>query len=127
VREIEVNGKKFGVRGLRLSEIGKDKMKKLGYGRFIFAANMNPQPDGEDPPDQQDRMGEIMDAALVAVFGKETVDDIDKAGGVGGLRTAWQAIIAETYGDRDEEKNSPPAGSGKSTPSGLPTAPDAGN
>lgn len=118
--EIEIGGKKFAVRGLRLSEVGASKMRKLGYGRFQFAPEI---PEGVD---QQERLGEIMDAALVAVLGRDGVEDVDRAGGVKGLQAAWRAIMAETYGTLEQEKNLSGAGSGSATPSAETTAPPAG-
>ncbi|MCU0589862.1 MAG: hypothetical protein MUC57_00100 [Desulfobacterales bacterium] len=117
VREIEIGGEKFTARGLRLSEVSAAKMRKLGYGRFLFVPEITPGAD-----DQQERMGEIMDAALSAVFGKEGIERIDRAGGVKGLHDAFRAIIAETYGTPGEEKNSSSAGSGSTTPGGPNTA-----
>lgn len=121
MREIEIGGKKFTVRGLRLSEVGAAKMRKLGYGRFLFVPEITPGAD-----DQQERMGEIMDAALVAVFGKAGIEEIDQAGGVAGLQAAFKAILADTYGTQGEEKNSSGAGSGSATPSAEITAAPVG-
>jgi len=119
MREIEIGGKVFEVRGLRLSEICDKKMRRLGYGRFAFRPEIN----GDD----QDRLGEIMDVALMAVLGAEGCEAVDRAGGVKGLQAAWKAIMAETYGGEDEEKNSSGAGSGSATPSAETTAPPAGD
>lgn len=116
MRQIEINGQMFEVRGLRLSEVSAKKMRSLGYGRFLFA------PDFAGAEDQQERMSEIMDAALVAVLGKDGCERVDQAGGVAGLRAVFRAIIAETYGDAGEEKNSSAAGSGATTPGGSNTA-----
>lgn len=119
MRAVDVNGVRFEVRGLRLSEVCEKKMRKLGYGRFLFA------PDIEAAADKQERMGEIMDAALLAVLGRDGYEQVDAAGGVAGLQVVFKAIIAETYGGPGEEKNSSPAGSGTATPSGSKDAPPA--
>jgi hypothetical protein len=63
-----------------------------------------------------------MDEALLAVLGKDGYEAVDQAGGVQGLREVWQAIIAETYGTRDEEKNSSGAGSVSAIPGAVTTA-----
>jgi hypothetical protein len=114
--EIEIGGQRFTVRGLRLSEVSAKKMRSLGYGRFFIA----PALDGHE--DQQERMGEIMDAALLIVLGRDGYEAVDKAGGLKGLQSAWRAVMAETYGLPGEEKNSSSAGSGSATPSAEPTA-----
>jgi hypothetical protein len=119
VRTVVINGAEFEVRGLRLSEVGKKGMRKLGYGRFAFKPDLG---DG----DVEERLGEIMDEALLAVLGKDGYEAVDQAGGVQGLREVWQAIIAETYGTRDEEKNSSGAGSGSAIPGAVTTATPAG-
>jgi hypothetical protein len=116
MREVTVNGRIFEVRGLRLSEVSATKMRKLGYGRFIF------KPDLKDGDDMQERMGEIMDAALLTVLGRDGCEQVDQAGGVAGLQTVFRAIIAETYGGAGEEKNLSSAGSGPTTPGGSNTA-----
>jgi hypothetical protein len=111
MREVNIGGKNFEVRGLRLSEVSASKMRKLGYGRFLFVPDIAPGAE-----DQQERMGEIMDAALIAVFGKDGVEEIDRCGGVKGLQSAFRAILAETYSEPGEEKNLSDAGSGSATP-----------
>ena len=64
-----------------------------------------------------------MDLVLLVVLGEETVAAIDQAGGQRGLDAAWLEIIKETYGARDEEKNSSRSGSGTAPPeSAGPTA-----
>lgn len=120
MREITIGGEAFAVRGLRLSEVSSAKMRKLGYGRFFFAPELSP-----GAPDQQERMGEIMDAALNLVLGKQGMEKIDAAGGVLGLQAAFKAILAETYGAPGEEKNSSGAGSGSATPGDRTGAPPA--
>jgi hypothetical protein len=121
MKQITINGQSFEVRGLRLSELTGKKMRALGYGRFSF------KPALEKAEDPDARLGEIMDAALLPVLGKEGYAEVDQAGGVKGLEQAWLAILAETYGSGTEEKNSPSAGSGTATPGAGPsTAAPAG-
>jgi hypothetical protein len=117
VREITINGKTFEIRGLRLSEVSSSKMKKLGYGRFAFRPEL-----GAAGEERLERLADVMDAALVAVLGKDGYEQVDQAGGVSGLQAAWQAVMAETYGEFGAEKNSSPAGSGSPTPGGSTTA-----
>lgn len=117
MREITIGNQTFEIRGLRLSEVSSAKMRKLGYGRFAFRPEL-----GEAGDERIDRLAEVMDAALVAVLGKEGYEQVDQAGGVSGLQAAWQAIMAETYGAPGSEKNSSTAGSGSATPGGSTTA-----
>jgi hypothetical protein len=121
MREVLVNGVKFEVRGLRLSEVSARNMRKLGYGRFVFKPELNGNGDTEK------LLGDIMDAALYPVLGQEGYEEVDAAGGLRGLQQVWRAILNETYGTPGEEKNSLSAGNGKPTPSGSPTATPAEN
>ena len=118
MREIQIGGEVFQVRGLKLSEISTKSFRRLGYGRFAF----RPELDGEDP---DKRLSEIMDVALMAVLGEQGYKAADEAGGVAALGKIYKAIMAETYGESGEEKNSSPAGSGSATPGGSTTAPAA--
>ena len=119
MREIEIGGKKFEIRGLRLAEVTTKAMRKLGYGRFSFRPEL-----GEG--DQEKLLAEIMDAALLPVLGQDGYDQVDRAGGVKGLQSAWKAVMAETYGTEDAEKNFSAAGSGSATPGGETDARPAG-
>lgn len=112
MREIVIAGVPLRVRGLRLSEIASG-LRELGYGRFSFA------PEGEL---DEERLARIMDAALERVLGPEAMEALDRAGGVRALSAAWRAILEETYGTPETEKNSPAAGSGNATPGGAITA-----
>jgi hypothetical protein len=122
MREITIGNQTFEIRGLRLSEVSSSKMKKLGYGRFAFRPEIGPEGD-----ERLERLADVMDAALLAVLGKDGYERIDQAGGVSGLQAAWQAIMAETYGVPGAEKNSSAAGSGSATPGGSTTAAPAEN
>lgn len=115
MREIVIGGQTFRVRGLRLAEIAGG-LRRLGYGRFSFA------PEGDL---SEERISAIMDAALECVLGREGVAAVDEAGGVKGLSAAWRAILEETYGTPETEKNSAAAGSGSATPGGASTAASA--
>lgn len=118
MREIDIGGKIFEVRSLRASELASKKMRALGYGRFALKPNL----EGENT---EQRLADVMDAALIVVLGEDGYQAVDAAGGVRGLSAAWQSIMAETYGSADEEKNSSGAGSGSATPGAATTAPPA--
>ncbi len=117
MREITIGNQTFEIRGLRLSEVSSAKMRKLGYGRFAFRPDL-----GSAGGERLERLAEVMDAALFAVLGKEVYEQVDQAGGIAGLQDAWQAVMAETYGDSGAEKNFSTAGSGSPTPGGSTTA-----
>jgi len=118
MKEITIGGKEFSVRGIRLRERRTHGLDDYGYGRFIYS----PPKTTEGQIDQH-RAEQGMDLVLLVVLGEETVAAIDQAGGQRGLDAAWLEIIKETYGARDEEKNSSRSGSGTAPPeSALPTA-----
>jgi hypothetical protein len=118
MKEITIGGKQFSVRGIRLRERRTHGLDDYGYGRFIYSP-----PKTEQGQIDQHRAEQGMDLVLLVVLGEETVAAIDQAGGQRGLDAAWLEIIKETYGARDEEKNSSRSGSGTAAPeSALPTA-----
>ncbi len=112
MREIEIGGKKFQVRSLRLKERREQQLDQYGYGRFFYKVAQTP---GGEP--DQDKIEAGMDKVLSIVFSKEDIDQIDMLGGQHGLNVAHRAIIDETYGVKDEEKNSSASGAGPQTKS----------
>jgi hypothetical protein len=114
--EIKIGGSIFKVRGIRLKERRENKLDDYGYGRFIYSPPTTP----EGKIDQV-KAEEGMDKLLSIIFTREEFEALDLAGGQRGLDRAWLEIIRETYGARDEEKNSSRSGSGTATPSAAPT------
>jgi hypothetical protein len=114
MKEIVIGGKTFNVRGIRLKERRANDLDAYGYGRFIYSP-----PTTEDKKLDQAKAEQGMDKVLGLVFSAEQIEQIDLAGGQRGLDSCWLEIVKETYGARDEEKNSSRSGSGTGTP---PTA-----
>ena len=120
MREIEIGGKKFQVRSIRAEERTEHNLAKYGYGLFSYDTPKLAE-GAVDEALWEEGFGVVMGA----LFSERELKELDLAGGLKGLRRAWLAVIAETYGGGDEEKNSSPAGSGSATPSGSDTAPSA--
>lgn len=118
MREVKIDGldSPVRIRSIRKSEQAAG-LDQHGYHLLFYSPPM--LPDGN--PDRA-RTEAGIDLVLAAVLGPETIKSIDEAGGAAALRRVWYEIIKETYGDKGEEKNSSPAGNGKPTPSGPPTA-----
>lgn len=112
MREIQIGGKTFAVRSLRQRERKEHGLSGYGYGRFFYSP---PEKDGGGI--DQDKAEEGMDKALALVLGQDTVDEIDALDGLRGLGAAHLALVKETYGAKDEEKNSSPSGAGPQTAS----------
>ena len=118
MKEITIGGKTFTVRGIRLKERRAHQLDHFGYGRFVYSP-----PTTTDGKIDQAKAEEGMDKLLSIILAPEDLEAIDLAGGQRGLDAAWLEIVRETYGARDEEKNSPRSGSGTATPSAAtPTA-----
>ncbi len=95
MRIIEIPGREVEVRGLKRKEI--KALKEYGYYRSRFTP-----PGGDAEP-------EALDAAMDAVIDKIlTKDDLKALDDCEPRWTSevWLAIIKETYGAADEEKNS---------------------
>jgi hypothetical protein len=121
MREIEIGAKKFTARALRLSERKAHGLDAYGYGRYYYQP---PTAEGGAGIDME--LAEAgMDLVLGLVFSESELAEIDALGGMRALNLAHLAIVKETYGSGDEEKNSSPAGSGSATPGGSITAPPA--
>ena len=87
MREVEINGRKFQVRGLKRKEI-----RALREQGFVLLALK-----GEDLDAAQDATFEI-------VFGPEDLAAIDEMDNRDALKL-WDAILRETYPAADEIKN----------------------
>jgi hypothetical protein len=114
MKQITINGRSVEVRGIRLKERREHRLDDYGYGRFVYS------PPRKDDKLDQARAEEGMDKVLEIVLGPETVATIDEADGQRGLDRAWLEIVKETYGARDEEKNSSRSGSGTAEPLNAP-------
>ena len=126
MKEVVIGGKTFTVRGLRLKERRVHGLDAYGYGRFVYSPPLIDDGRGGKKLDQE-RAEQGMDKLLEVVLGMEVIGQIDRAGGQRGLDAAWLEIVKETYGARDEEKNSSMSGSGTEAPSGeVTTAGPAG-
>lgn len=104
MRQITIGGETFEVRGLTRGEV-----------RDLRAAGLNLMTMTPDTVD------DVMDAVFGLVFSEEDNRRVDALPNrdVGRL---LGAVIAETYGSRDEEKNLSPSGGGPQTPTGGNTA-----
>jgi hypothetical protein len=126
MKEITIGGKSFTVRGLRLKERRQHGLDQYGYGRFVYTPPFVEDGAGGRKLDQA-RAEEGMDKVLEVVLGPKGVEQIDRAGGQKGLDAAWFEIVKETYGARDEEKNSSTSGGGTGAQDSAPaTAGPAG-
>lgn len=119
MREVKIDGldKPVKVRSIKRNEQvgGLDE-----YGYHLLFYSPPTKPDGTIDREKTEKG---MDMVIDALIGPETAKAIDDTdGGSKALHRVWLEIIKETYGDKDEEKNSSPAGNGTPTPSGLPTA-----
>ncbi len=110
MREVDINGKKFEVRGLRRKERCAHGLDRYGYGRFFYSI-----PETADGKLDREAAETGLDIVLDLILGADAVEEIDSLAGMSGLAAAHMAIIKETYGARDEEKNSPPSGAGPQT------------
>jgi len=87
MREIEINKKSFNVRGLTRGEI--KKLRKDGINLVTLT---------------RENADEVVDKVFGLVFDAETVDVIDDMPNSAAMEL-WQAVLKETYGAWDEEKN----------------------
>jgi hypothetical protein len=116
MKEITIAGSIFKVRGLRLKERRDHNLDDYGYGRFVYSP-----PTTADGKIDRQKAEEGMDRLLAVILTPEELAAIDQAGGQRGLDEVWLEIVKETYGARDEEKNSSRSGSGTAPPSAAPT------
>jgi len=87
MREIEINKKSFNVRGLTRGQI--KKLRKDGINLVTLT---------------RENADEVVDKVFGLVFDAETVDVIDDMPNSAAMEL-WQAVLKETYGAWDEEKN----------------------
>lgn len=88
MREIEINGRTFKVRSLKRKEI--KALRKQGF----ILIDLKP----ENAEEAQDKVFEM-------VFGPDDIAAIDEMDNRD-VMILWRAILAETYGAPEEEKNS---------------------
>lgn len=108
-REDTGETRKIQIRALKKKEIRS--LKEYGYGSFFF------KPDGEHPDD-------AIDKALEAVLSAEELEFLDECGNTESTR-AWKEMLKETYGAKEEEKNSPATTGGTGTKTASNTAESA--
>jgi len=109
MRKITIAGKDYDVRGLKRSEI-RGQLKQYGFKTMMWIIPEKEE-NGKKVPDL-DLIEDGQALALELVLGPDKVAEIDEAGGNAALKEAFIALSKETYGDKDEEKNS-------STPGGA--------
>jgi len=100
MRTVEIEGVKIDVRSIKRKERRAKDLDKYGYHAGFFAPPVN-----EDGTVDMELFETGRDVVLELVLGEGAIDKIDDAAGEAGIREAWKAIIDETYGNRDEEKN----------------------
>lgn len=106
MREIDINGMKFEVRGLKGKEI--KAMKKAGLPITRIGLNLQADKDGLNQLDN------IIDAAFEKIFPEATLNQVEDLGNTDQLEL-WKAIQAETFGSPVEEKNLSTSGDGEPT------------
>lgn len=100
--------KEIDIRGMTRPEIRS--MKKFGVGSMKFDVKL-------------DQFDDVMDTILEMQIPQEILDDVPNRD----LILLYDAVIAETYGSRDEEKNSSPSGLSVQTENGMSIADTAAN
>jgi len=99
MREIKRSDTTFKVRALTRGEL--KQLRAAGYNLSNLTLEI---------------AEEAVDAAFEMVFSKSEIQDIDALPNTDAMEI-WRALLAETYGSQDEEKNSPTSGAGTQTPS----------
>lgn len=97
------DGSRFDVRPLTRGEIRTGKNLGLKY----LGVKIDP-----------DNFDDVLDYCLGCLFSDENIDNMPNLD----QQAIFRAVIAETWGSRDEEKNSDPSGSGSQTANGSSTA-----
>jgi len=97
MREIEIAGKVLSIRGLKRKEI-----KSLRKKGFEISALKIAQVD------------DLLDDVFPMIFNEQDVELIENSTYKEGTKI-WTAILKETYGNKDEEKNLPTSGDGSQT------------
>ena len=93
MRTVSIPDRDIEVRGLKRKEI--KGLKEYGYHRSRFTP----------PADDPDALDEAMDAVIDKVLTKDDLKALENCE-PRWTSEVWLAIIKETYGSADEEKNS---------------------
>ena len=96
-RTVKVGGKELSIRSLTRKEVKGLKKKGFDIGNL-----------------QRDQVDDLLDEVFPMMLDKKDVELIEKAPYKVCARV-WTAIIKETYGAEDEEKNLPKSGDGSQT------------
>lgn len=96
-RGVEVAGKVMSVRGLKRKEI--KVLKKKGF----YLNNL-----------KIEQIDDALDLVFGMLFSKKDIELIEDSTYAVGNRV-WMAILKETFGAEDEEKNLPKSGTGSQT------------
>ncbi len=108
MRELELNGHVFEVRGLKRRELRE--LAKFGMHPTRYSVS-------------EENFDDVMYAALDMVFPPATVDELENMD----MLNLFEALIQETYSGGGAEKNSPRSGNGGQTETGSSIASDAEN
>jgi len=99
MRTVTIKGREIMVRSLTRREV-RD-MKDLGFGSAMFIPDVK-------------TISEAWDTALSTVLPKEDLTYLDDLPNKES-KPVWEAILAETYGAEEEEKNLPGTSDGMQT------------
>jgi len=97
MREIKIADKALSIRGLKRTEI--KKLKEKGFNIENIESH---------------QVDDLFDMVFPMLFSKEENDLIDDSVYRVSIQV-WKAILAETFGAGDEEKNSSASGNGSQT------------
>lgn len=97
MRNVEVEGEKISVRGLKRKEVKALKKKGFDIGEL-----------------KVEQVDDLLDLVFPMIFSKKEIELIEDSP-YKNCTHLWTAIIAETYGSEEEEKNSPKSGAGSQT------------
>ncbi len=98
MREIEIDGTTFNVRGLKRKEV--KKLKKDGFNIM----------GGLD----QDQADDAMDKVFELIFDESEIEQLDDLVFSKAMEI-WVTVLKETFGAKDEEKNLSGSGGGPQT------------
>ena len=97
MRKVKVAGKSISVRSLTRKEVKALKKKGFDIGNL-----------------QRDQVDDLLDAVFPMLLSKEEIKLIEDSP-YKDCTLVWTAIVKETYGSKDEEKNLPKSGAGSQT------------
>ena len=100
MREVKINNRVFNIRGLTRKEI--KSLKK--YGFTYVGPNLS-----------LETLDDAMDAAFEVVLTADEINTLDDLVHADSTLPIWNAILAETYGSKEEEKNLKTSGAGLQT------------